>query len=771
MPGFQRRGAANTHRSVTTTASAYPLLPALAAGVLAATAIVSLAAPDNLVDAGEPFGKLPLVDEVLCGDPADGHPFFQAPDGCSVVRRVLGTLCRVLPTEGAAKSFAYCVGRGKGLKPGSAYVLSLEYPEDAPRTFFIGNRGAETILGFSTGATVGDVFQGRYVNHNPESLRFPLSGGFETWKTLFYLHDRFPDIAMPRGEGPRPMVPGDGFWVVVSQSKGTNHPLSAGAALSRIRLFETPDPAAYDVALRLPPADLPRRHVFWREEMSDGAVHSRDEARRGVRNEIDWYEYKARLMRFWGFNTFCKDLLEFGHNQGWDSAIYGGSDWVNQTPYPQRWSRILQMVARYGFDVLPYYEYAGGVGAHSIGVQKRCKPLGTTREFTHITWSEKANADVTDPECLQDAKRVLEATIVRHREKVNFLGAWFRPRPSHMPIGFGEGALARFAEEVNAGATVTREALRADKPLLERYYQWWFGKRHDFLVALRDYLRATGVNPQAVLLFTADPSEPGAPLPAKQIVTDDPATWDRLVDEREEYKWTKVRPLREVIDAGEHLATLLAPRPTWGEWEWQHSCPQADPQRYTEADGVLITYTYNRSYTVRSPEAFDAFRSPSGLAIVRHYALNEHEMGDAVGYFVADVERSGPYCMFAEAQAMAHGDPRYIGYLASNSFNRGFPQHVRAFYSAFLSLPALPSSVLEDACDNPDIVVRAIPTPGHGIYYAVVNLALTARPGVVVKLPRASELSDAATGEPLPAPGGKVTLPLGPCRLRALHAD
>jgi len=740
------------------------LLWALALGALATQSL----ARGEVVDAGEPFGPLPLVDEVSCGDPNDPHPFREGPEGASRIEAILDRECRVLPIEGESKYFAYRIGQGKSLKPGGAYVLLVEYPEDQPRSMFITNGGAETTLGFATGSTVGDVLHGRYTNSNPESLEYPLSGKCEAWKTLFYLHDRFPDIEQPRGEGPRPLLPADGFWVIVAQSKGTNDPLSAGAAVSRIRLFGVPEPGQYDVELNLPPEPLPRRHVFWREEMADGVVQSRDETQKGVLNDIDWFEYKARLMRFWGFNTYCKDLLEFGHNQGWDSEIYGGSNWVNQSRTPDRWKNMLAMVSKYGFDVLPYYEYAGSVGQRSIGVQKRAKTLRGGEDYTHITWSEKANAEITDPECLDDAKKVLEATIVRHKDTVRFLGAWFRMRPSHIPMGFGDATLFRFAVEGNGGVAATREQLKADPALLGKYYDWWFGKRREFLIALRDYLREQA-NPEAIILFTADVAEGGRSLPGNRIVTDDPDTWSKIAGQPGHEK-LQVASYQEVVDSGQYLTALLSPPMTWGEWEWQHSCPQPDPQRYKETEGVMMTYTFNRAYTVSDPQAFEAFRTPTGLAVVRHYFLNEHEIDDKTGYFVADVERAGPYCMLGEARAMAYGDPRTIGYLASNCFNRGFPQYVRRFYRAFLALPALPSEIVEGAASDPEVVVRSIPTEDHGTYLAIVNVALTAKQEATITIP-AGRATDGATGEALPTDGGKLRLSLDACELRAVHVQ
>ena len=55
-----------------------------------------------------------------------------------------------------------------------------------------------------------------------------------------------------------------------------------------------------------------------------------------------------------------------------------------------------------------------------------------------------------------------------------------------------------------------------------------------------------------------------------------------------------------------------------------------------------------------------------------------------------------------------------LGYLLGGNFGRGFPQYVRAFNANFLALPALPSERLPEACEDKDIVVRAIRTSGNG---------------------------------------------------------
>ncbi|RKH55872.1 hypothetical protein, partial [Corallococcus llansteffanensis] len=201
------------------------------------------------------FGALTLVDEVNCGNPNDTHAFQQFPTNGSRVETVLGRAVRVLPNDTPGrKYFAYRLGVGKNLVAGKAYVLSVEYPDDVPRTVIIANNGAEYTRAFHTGNTVGDALHPPYVHPNPESLELPQTGEFQTWQTLFHLHDRYPSIKRPRGnELPRDLTPADGFWVVVAQFRPEDAPLSRGAAVARIRLYEAPAAPSYYAPITLPP--------------------------------------------------------------------------------------------------------------------------------------------------------------------------------------------------------------------------------------------------------------------------------------------------------------------------------------------------------------------------------------------------------------------------------------------------------------------------------------------------------------------------------------
>jgi hypothetical protein len=103
---------------------------------------------------------LPVVDEI---DPASQPPVHQFPDDASRVATVLGRPARVLQAGDRPKVMAWVIGRAKGLKPGAAYLLEVEYPDDMPRTLFVANRGADLVRGFATGAVFVRLLEARAV--------------------------------------------------------------------------------------------------------------------------------------------------------------------------------------------------------------------------------------------------------------------------------------------------------------------------------------------------------------------------------------------------------------------------------------------------------------------------------------------------------------------------------------------------------------------------------------------------------------------------------
>jgi hypothetical protein len=752
---------------------------------------------------------LPVIDEI---DTAAVPPVHEFPVGGSRTCEILGRAARAMEPADTPKVMGWLIGRGKGLKPGAAYVVEIDYPDDVPRAIFVANRGADLVRGFATGSATGDARQ-QYTQPSLESLAYPQSGRWQTYRTAFVLHERFQGLYAQRDPRPggRPFGPADGFHVLVFQTKQLNDPRSQGAAVGTIRLRAVSDLSALYARPELPPADLPRRRVFYREEMADEVVQGREAHDRGVTDPVDWLVAKAKLCRVLAINTFAKDLLEFGFNQGWES---GDPSWVMnaQPPLVDGWNRLVPRVAALGLDLLPYYEYKGAIGMQSakpvsLGWQRRAEKLYHTAEnprYTAVWWTEAHNADLTGPDTLADAKRLLDRTIVDFKARAHFAGVWFRVRDNHLPMSFSEAAVGRFRVECG-GDPLARGATRAtlmasyegDRRLYDRYVEWWLGRRARFFRELQQYLVHGLGDARVRIWFTPWTSEPIPMLrdPASgrsghpvQVTTDDPAWWDAYARRQPDsswWRWALVPKSYDAVVAGNDYGLSLAFRepfgPTPGREEPYHSAPNGDPDRYRDLPGVILTFPAGRLFTVARPDLLDRFRAHDGLALVRHYPLNEDDhdrtrgpsglpFDGQLGYIAVDVDRAGPYVRLLEARAVAAGDPWYLGALCASSYSSGFPDAVRRFNEAFLAVPALPSVVKIGAASDAAVVVREVPTARHGTYYYVINTAMQPNRGVTVHLASRGALRDLVAHTPVVAQGGALRLDLEPGELRSFRA-
>ena len=249
-----------------------------------------------------PFGEVSVIDEVDCTK-AD-HRFEDYPKGQSRVETVLGKSCRVLDLQDGKSSFVkWRLGEGKGVLPNAAYVVVIEYPDDGPRSWLVRNNGNNSRRSFHTGAAIGDAYDALYADHHPVSLKIPQSGKYQLWTALTFPGEK----AFTLDEKGKLDVAKDGFDVILAQFAKRHAPESLGVAAARVLLCEIPDEKKLYLDLSLPPAPLPKRRIFWREEMSDGAAIEGDSPLVSGNKGLDWFEQKARTMKILGQNTFTKE--------------------------------------------------------------------------------------------------------------------------------------------------------------------------------------------------------------------------------------------------------------------------------------------------------------------------------------------------------------------------------------------------------------------------------------------------------------------------------
>jgi regulation of enolase protein 1 (concanavalin A-like superfamily) len=756
------------------------------------------------------------IDEI---NTATATPVYESAAGVSQGGvTVAGQSARVMPTvDGSgnplaigdtAGTIAYVIGAGKGLVAGNAYILTVEYPDDQPRSMYITNRGADYTRGLATGTSVGDARQ-QFAEASLESLNYPQTGAWKVHKQYFHLLDRFQGVVGLRDPavGYRPYSPSQGFHVVVTRMKRLNDPRSVGAATGYIRLYSVSNPSGLYAQINYPPANLPRRSIFWREEMADGLLQSTGNPLDfAVSDPVNWYLHKMKMAKVLGINTLAKDLLEFGYNQGWDS---GDENWVTnaQPPAKDLWNRLVPKATEEGFDLLPYFEYKGGLGVYgqSLGDQRRAQKLyhnikstcGNSAYYDCIWWTENNNSDVTDPDTLVDAKRMLDRTVGDLKTKARFTGAWFRMRGNHLPMSFASTTVARF--NADKGMSETRTSLissyEGDKNIYNQYVDWWFLKRKSFLIAIRDYLRNDLGITGAQIIFTPWTSESvptvhslGAFFNHVGVVTEtSSASWwttfsDGLGEGWWKYQWqpSEYSTVVPANTANNWYRGVLSERPPIIHGmnsqfvEDFHSSPSADPWNYTTTDGVMMTYPAGRLYAVEDGALMNEFKCQSGLTILKHYSLNEDNANPGanpspfdgqLGYLSVDCDRAGDHLMLQQARVIAKSDPRNIGYLAASSFSTGYPEIMRKFNQAFLAVPALPSTIVTGtgAPSNAAVVMRQITTTGQGTYAYVVNTSMSPLT-VTWTLPGTGTVKELVTNQTLASKTITATLTSGELR-------
>lgn len=744
-----------------------------------------------------PFGEVKLVDSVNCAEKT--HHFDEYPVGASKVVTLLGEKCRWMDLQKDEGSFfSYRLGEGKGLKADGAYVVVIEYPDDLPRTYLICNEMTASRRSFGTGRSTGDCFRNACYGNHLESLDIPQSGKFEKWMAFSTMPNRTADWKGGR------FSPEEGFNVLITQYARQNDPISAGIAVKSIKVYEILDEKSTYVDLNLPKG-LPHRNIFWREEMSDWLPWTGDEKdpkkMRTYDDRLGWIRAKARQMKFLGMNTYTKDLLEFGHVQHWDPNVirlnwaWSGGGWSSQI-----WEGTVKLMGgEYGFTLLPYYEWAGNFGADyqgkkSYGYRRVAETLGGEKHYTHIWWSEKGNIDITDPEALEVTKELLQGSLLRFKNEAKFIGAIFRPRIAAWPIGFGDSTRARFAKEANGGKAVSRQDLKTNKALYGKYLKWWSERRAQFVKNIQEYLESEGIK-DAVVIYENDGSEQGNGVEGGDFCV------DNVEEVANIFRKNGVEPpMKEFFTLADSESKHMFlngrdnPSFTWGKWEWQHAGPMDYPETFKKYDNIFISLCVNRLFSVNDPLVHKLYENKAGVeTIIRHYSLNEHmqrkrkrgsdgkvEMKDGkeqwdslYGYSTGDFSRAGRASMMVEVESMAKGNPVNIGYLLGQVFARGYPIPAREFNRNFLALPALPSKLIEGACEDKDVYLREIDCskyiPGKK-YYALVHTGWTPKKSVRVKFPgNMNSLKLPAYDKSIKLSNGVLEINLRPWQLLALE--
>lgn len=662
-----------------------------------------------------PYGQLTLIDEIDASTSTfdEPHPYLQGgfnndiahhtPDAPADVRvsDILGKKAR----ESGYSWFAYRVGRGK-LKPRSTYLLRIEYPEDKPRFAPIEIQTGQNFMdvGWKNGVGKDDVYD-----------PWPLSGKWAWYDVIVPLDDQTVGTG---GTGSAPAE--NGFWVYFmnKQKPGAYYAMwDAGPAVARIKLYEI-DPDQHAPVIRKP-ANLPHR------------VFSFDWERQADGDPEDFAKY-AKLM---GYNAMSPIILKwFFANyadpiNGYESVTIDERDYWTRSPYdpasgkpaasawPDRKSqhaRFLEVTKKYGIDYIPRIEWGG-----SQDLPKDAYAIDANGELTKPNRFAPWCGNLLHPATLDDLKKYLDHTIKPYvADNPQLAGVLWRIRCFRMPISYGKADLELFSKETGVAlppGTVAQWAAWANGEGKAQYDDWWHRKRAAFHARVVELLQS--YRPDLKLYyFNWDPDKIG-------MIEPDITAWAfvqhvvKPAPEGGRAAYEKERAVRKSFTAADYISVLKS-----GNFgKTYNGLNRADlgirPELYKDVKGIQLFAPAHYYCYADMPEYLNYFRTPDGVAISNVVSYDEIGSRTINPKYEGNMitPGGGAFSMALELLSYFHTDAPTLNYTVY-TYGRGFADAHRRFAQAYLALPAIPGTVVDQP--NADLKIRTYASP-NGTYVGV----------------------------------------------------
>ena len=677
-----------------------------------------------LADASDdtPYGRLKLIDEIDCALPldADPHPYLQSgfahaqdfmTPGLPVnvtVHDILGKKAR----ESENGWFAYRIGRGK-LKPHGTYLLRIEYAEDKPRYCPIEISAGRNYLDVGWENGVGKA--------DDPYAPWPLSHAWQWYDTVVPLDEE------TVGTGGAYGAPAEnGVWVyfVNKVTPGKYYTMyDGGPAVARMKFYEI-DPEKNAPTITLPEA-LPQRvlMVDWeRQPEADPEDLARYAKLMGY-NALSPVILKWALANwgepFNGYDTYGVDAMKYVANRD-DKPGTNAPSAVAGTA--SQHVKYLAATKRCGVRYVPRFEYGGSadlpVEARAIG--KDGKPAKANRFFT---WC----SDLLQPATWDDLQKLMDHLIKPYvKDNPQLAGALWRIREDRMPISYSTFDLTLFAKETGKlppGSEAKQRAWASSGAGRESYDAWWLRKRAEFhgkLAALLQSYRSD----MKLYYYNWDGDKFGLGLLSmtswafnKQIAfSKEGANFgkDGTGHGREVYE--KDREDRRKLTGDDYVKIMHS-----GAFLTWNNTDRADyamrPELYRDIKGVEILAPANALWCADNPTYLNYFQTAEGLAV------SDAVMYDEIGARTINPRYEGSFTTPAgsafstafELLAYFHGDARTLTY-TSYLYGRGFADAHRRFAQAFLALPAITGTVVDQG--DKDLKVRIYPA-ANGTYVGV----------------------------------------------------
>lgn|GEM_PF-874892 len=681
-----------------------------------------------------PYGRLRLVDVIDCAvDPArTPHPYKEGGIRASWAgTRAYNSWERGIRVEefkgrgyreaNNNEFFGYRIGRGK-MKPHTAYLLRVLYPDNKPRYFAMDVQAGRNYQG--TG------FRGGISAGHPK-VPYPQSGQYQ-----WYDHLVFNDIVTYGYEGARHVSSENGFWVFFFDiGRALAAEWDAGPAVAELRLYEVENIEAHYPEIRYPEGE-PRRTLMmdWEREP-----------------EAPPYDV-ARYGRFLGLNAISPSIQKWGAGGFWQTRL--GFEDKHHGPLFEQLRRVkpdvkppsdiykgwLEGTKKAGIALIPRVEYGGGPqlpeGARVIGSNGKISPAGR-----FVSWG----ANILDPRTWDEFAALIDEIVGRHhREYPQIAGLLWRQRSDRIAPSYGKADVEKFcAETGHPMPKGNAEAIAkwASRTMAKQYHAWWQGKRADFLRKTRDLLRSYD---PGMVLYYYNWDEDGWNMGLGREGSNTKEDWSDLYNVHRARAYFKRREeLRRWLKDEDYVRMLTA-------WDKPHR--NLYPELFGKDEGIVLFAPLQWHYLADNAPYLNYFRTGAGLGTCTQFIYEEKYRCNVQNdnYETSEMTPGGhDFGMAEEVLAMFHGDPWFITW-TPYTYGRGWVDVHRRFAQAFLALPAKPGREVNHG--DKDVKIRRYDT-AQGCYIGVTyrgfgekTLRITI-PGI----PEGARVEDRVTGGSVPS--------------------
>ena len=672
-----------------------------------------------------PYGKLKLVDEIDCAASLneDPHPYLQSGYDAAQLRMTPGSPVNVKVSEILGKKaresdygwFAYRIGRGK-LKVHTMYLVRMEYPEDKPRYAPVDIQAGLNYMdiGWKNGVATDDPYD-----------NWPLSHKWQWYDAVVPLDD----MTLGSG-GTRSAAAETGFWIYFQTkvNPGRYFAMYAGGpAIARIKLYEIDPDKNAPVIER--PKNLPNRvlSVDWEKEPDHPPADMVSYAK------LMGYSAISPLTIKWaganwaeplnGYSTFGVDARGYTVISRYDPAT-GKAAEMAVAGKPSIHTQYLAATKKGGIDYIPRFEYGG-----SLDLPKETWAIGpdgkTAKPDRFNTWC----GDLLNPATWDDLQKLMDHLIKPYvKDNPQMTGALWRIRENRMPISYSKADIEMFAKETNTSVPPGSEqdlTAWAAGAMKEKYDDWWHQKRAQFHARLVELLKS--YRPDMTLYYynwDEDKFSLFIPDIHSAAYYGEIAAKGGLVAYKEDCearaKFTGadyIRAIRTGDFSGGATATrgLKIPRTDYA----------VRPELYKGIKGMQLFAPAGYLCYADKPDYLNYFQTADGLAMSNLVSYDELGMRAANPKFEGNmVTPGGPaFSMAMELLAYFHGDARTLNYTVY-TFGRGFADAHRRFAQAFLALPAIEATVVEQG--DKDLKVRVY-AAGNAAYVGVAYKGYAAK--------------------------------------------